>query len=64
MPQRGLRVRMSEMSLHVLNGSVIQDVCRRSAPKRLVRKIVDPNGVREWFQMPLEIISDAECAPY
>lgn len=55
---------MSEMSLHVLNGSVILDVCRRSAPKRLVRKIVDPNGVREWFQMPLEIISDAECAPY
>jgi hypothetical protein len=60
MPQRGFRIRMSEVPLHVFNGGVTLDVGGRSPPECLVSKIVDPNGLCEWFQVPLEIVSDAE----
>ena len=51
---------MTEVTLHILDGPMLLDVCRRSAAKRLMRKVGDPYLLGQRLQVLLQVVADAE----
>src|SRR5260370_11877235 len=60
MLQRSLGIGMPEVTLHILDTRVVLHVRGRRAPECLMGQILDPNLLRQRFQMPLQIVADAE----
>src|SRR5215831_3827048 len=62
MLQRSLWVRMPQVALHVFDSGVTLDVRRRRPAECLEREIVNVGFLCQRFQVPLQIIADAERA--
>src|SRR5258708_3898188 len=60
MLQRSLGIGMPEVTLHILDASVVLHVRGRRAPECLMGQILDPNLLRQRFQTPLQIVANAE----
>ena len=51
---------MPEMTLHIFDGGVVLNVCRRSAPECLVCYTADAGLFSQRLQMPFQIVPNAE----
>src|SRR5260370_12101867 len=55
-----MSIGMPQVTLHILDASVVLHVRGRGAPECLMGQILDPNLLRQWFQTPLQIVANAE----
>src|SRR6516225_5566250 len=62
MLQRRLWVRMPQVALHVFDGGVTLDVRRRRSAECLECEVMNVGFLCQRFQVPLQIIADAERA--
>src|SRR5438270_6952590 len=52
---------MPKVALHILYRAMILHVRGRAATKRLVGHVTYSGFLRQWLQMPLQVIADTEC---